>query len=229
MNGLGVAEIAEHYAKIVSSLEEQPILMGHSFGGLIVQLLMDKGLGAAGVSIDGVALKGVLRLPFAALRSASAVLANPLNHLRTVMLSLSEFKYAFANTMPSGAARDAYDRYAIPGPGRPIFQAAFANLDPWSPTKVNRRNHDRAPLLLIAGLEDHQVPASMNREDFNRWQHSASLTDYKEFPLRSHLILAQDGWEEVADYAITWAERSISRTRVKLPDLIEELGYIRSA
>jgi pimeloyl-ACP methyl ester carboxylesterase len=214
--GLGVKEIADHYEKAVRKLEEPPILMGHSFGGLIVQILLDRGLGCAGVSIDGVPPKGVLRLPLAALKAASPVLLNPLNCRRTVALTFEQFRFAFANVMPEEDARAAYERYAVPGPGRPIFQVAFANLNANSATKVNRRNHQRAPLLLIAGSEDHQVPASMNRENLQRYAYSTALTEYKEFPGRSHLIMAQQGWQEVADYAITWAEQNAQLRRMQV-------------
>lgn len=162
--GLGAAEIVDHYAEIVRSLEEPPILVGHSFGGLIVQMLLDRGLCAAGVAIDSVAPRGVLALPFSAIKAASPVLSNPFNYRRTVPLTFEQFRYAFANVMTESDARAAYERYAIPGPGRPIFQAATANLNPRTAAKVNYRNGDRAPLLLIAGSEDHQIPPAVNRE-----------------------------------------------------------------
>ena len=203
--GLGVLEIADHYEKFVRSLPEPPILIGHSFGGLIVEILLDRGLGVAGVAIDATAPKGVYRLPFAQLRAASPVLSNPFNYRRTVMLTLDQFRYAFANTMSEAAARQAYDRDAIPGPGRPLFQAAFANFLPNAATKVDYLNGKRAPLLLIGGAEDHTVPASVCRSAFRKYRSARAVTEYKEFPGRCHLLITQDGWEEVADYAITWA------------------------
>ena len=202
--GLGVLEIADHYEKFVRSLPEPPILIGHSFGGLIVEILLDRGLGVAGVAIDATAPKGVYRLPFAQLRAASPVLSNPLNYRRTVMLTLDQFRYAFANTMSEAAARQAYDRDAIPGPGRPLFQAAFANFLPNAATKVDYRNGKRAPLLLIGGAQDHTVPASVCRSAFRKYRSARAVTEYKEFSGRCHLLITQDGWEEVADYAITW-------------------------
>ena len=203
--GLGVLEIADHYEKFVRSLPEPPILIGHSFGGLIVEILLARGLGVAGVAIDATAPKGIYRLPFAQLRAASPVLSNPLNYRRTVMLTLDQFRYAFANTMSEAAARQAYDRDAIPGPGRPLFQAAFANFLPNAATKVDYRNGKRAPLLLIGGAQDHTVPASVCRSAFRKYRSARAVTEYKEFPDRCHLLITQDGWEEVADYAITWA------------------------
>jgi len=204
--GLGLLEIASHYKKLVRSLNEPPILMGHSMGGLIVQMLLDRGLGTAGVSINGTAPKGVFRLPFSVIKAANPVLSNPLNYWRCKALTFDQFRYAFANTMAEKDARTAYDNDVIPGPGRPIFQAALANFNPWAVTKINHRKNDRAPLLLIAGAEDHLVPPILNRINHRLYQHSAAKTDYKEFSKRSHLIIAQEGWQEVADYALTWAQ-----------------------
>ena len=205
--GLGVTEIANHYDRFVRTLDEPPILMGHSFGGLVVQMLLDRGLGAVGVAIDPAPPKGILRLPWSAVRASSAVLSNPLNLRRTVALSFAQFRYAFANTMSEADARAAYERYAVPGPGRPVFQAALANLRPWaSPTAVNFRNADRAPLLLIAGADDHQIPAAVVHDNYRKYDRSEAVTDFKEFARRSHLIIAQPRWEEVAAYALSWAK-----------------------
>jgi pimeloyl-ACP methyl ester carboxylesterase len=204
--GLGVLEIADHYEKIMETLGEPPILMGHSFGGLIVQILLDRGFGAAGVAIDPVAPRGVFRLPLSALKAASAVLANPLNVMRVVHLSFKQFHYAFANNLSEEKARVFYDRYIIPGPGRPIFQVAAANLTPHAATRVNYGNTSRAPLLLIAGGQDNQIPVSMIKENFRRYAGSTATTAFKEFRRRSHLIALQDGWQEVAEYALSWAE-----------------------
>jgi len=204
--GLGVIEITDHYEQIIKSLDEPPIIMGHSFGGLIVQILLDRGLGAAGVGIDAVAPKGVFRLPFSALKAASGVLLNPLNYNRVPPFTFEQFRYAFGNNVSNEQARTFYERYAIPGPGRPIFEVATANLNPRAATKVNYGNGKRTPLLLIAGSEDHQVPVSMIRENFKRYARSTAITGFKEFPRRSHLIAIQDGWQEVAEYALSWAQ-----------------------
>ncbi len=207
--GLGVVEIADHYEQFIKSLDGPPIIMGHSFGGLIVQILLDRGLGAAGVGIDSVAPKGVSRLPFSALKAASGVLSNPLNYRRVPPFTFRQFRYAFGNNVSEEDARKFYERYAIPGPGRPIFQVATANLNPRAATKVNYGNSRRAPLLLLAGSEDHQVPVSMVRENVRRYVRSMATTVFKEFPGRSHLIAIQDGWQEVAGYALSWAESQI--------------------
>ena len=210
--GLGVLEIVQHYEAVVRTLPEPPILIGHSFGGLIVQMLLDRGLGAAGVSLDGTVPKGILTLPFSVLKAASPVLGNPLNYWRTVMLTFEQFRYAFANTMSEAAARGAYEHHAIPGPGRPIFQAAFANFVPGAATTVNRRNRARTPLLLIAGSEDHLVPPTLNRINYRKYSGSGAVTDYQEFAGRSHLLIAQEGWQEVAEFALGWAKAKATLT-----------------
>ena len=215
--GVGVQEIADHHEKFLRTLDEPPILMGHSFGGLIVQILLDRGLGAAGVAIDPAPPKGILRLPLPALRSANAILSNPFNVGRTVMLTFEQFVYGFANVMSERDARAAYERYAVPGPGRPVFQVALANLNPWSTaTRVDFRNADRAPLLLIGGSEDHQVPISLVRDQYKKHARSEAGTDFKEFPNRSHLICGQEGWQEVAQYALSWARTKVVQTTLSL-------------
>lgn len=203
--GLGVREIADYYERYVKGLDEAPILMGHSFGGLIVQILLDRGLGVAGVAIDSVAPQGVLDLPLPMLRSASPVLSNPFNYLSTVELTFEQFRYAFANNLSEEEARRVYQEQTIPGPGKPVFQAALANVTPGAVTRVDFRNAYRAPLLLIAGSDDHQVPASLNRSNFKKYAGSGAVTAFKEFPHRDHLIVAEEGWQEVADYALSWA------------------------
>jgi alpha-beta hydrolase superfamily lysophospholipase len=207
MNGLGVVEVADHYETLIRSLDTAPILMGHSFGGLLVEILLDRGLGSVGVAIHPAPPKGVLRLPISALRSAFPVLSNPANRKRTVSLTPEQWHYSFTNTMSEDDSRAAYSRYHVPAPGRPLFQAATANLSPGAATKVNFGNDDRAPLLLIAGGADHTVPASLVRENLKRYRKSTAVTDLQEYPDRSHFTAGSPGWEEVADYALGWAER----------------------
>ena len=206
--GLGLREIVDHYAGIIQALSRPPILVGHSIGGLVVQLLIDRGLGRAGVAIDSATPKGVYPLPWSVLRSGWPVLGNPLNYWRTVALTFEEFHYAFANIMPESGTRVAYERYAVPGPGRPLFQVASGNFNPWAANRINFRNHDRAPLLLIGGSEDHIVPARLNRINFRLYRHSNAQTGYKEFTHRSHFIVGQTGWREVAEFALTWVEEA---------------------
>jgi pimeloyl-ACP methyl ester carboxylesterase len=214
--GLGLLEVFEHYEKFVLSLDEAPILIGHSFGGLAVQVLLDRGLGAAGVSIDGTPPKGILPLPFSVIKAANPVLSNPFNYWRTVALTFEQFRYTFAHTMPEPDARAAYARNAIPAPGRTVFQSAFGNLTPHAATTVNHLNNHRAPLLLIAGGSDHLVPPILNRINHQKYAKSRAVTEYKEFPGRSHLIVAQDGWEEVAAFALDWAQAAIRQAAPEL-------------
>ena len=205
LDGLGVAEVVSHYERIVRDLDAPPIIMGHSLGGLIVQLLLDRGLGAAGVAIAAVPPKGVLGRSVAALRAAGPVLRNPANCSRTVALTFEQFDSAFANAMDLQDARAAYDRYAVPGPGRPVFQAALASLVPWSTDTRVDFGRGRPPLLFIAGQDDHQVPASLVRAARRKYGWSGGRTDLQEFAGRSHLIIAQAGWREVARFALDWS------------------------
>lgn len=204
---LGIGEIVDHYAGIVSGLDRPPIIMGHSFGGAFTEILLDRGLGAAGVAIDAAAVKGITKLPLSTLRSAWPALKNPANRHRTVMLAPDEFHYAFTNTLSEDESAQVYERYAAPGPGRVLFQGALANFNPRSPAKVDFGNADRAPLLLISGGDDHVVPAVVDAQAAKRYAKSDALTEYREFPGRSHYTIGQPGWEDVADYAIQWAEQ----------------------
>jgi alpha-beta hydrolase superfamily lysophospholipase len=211
--GLGLTEIVDHYDGIIRQLERAPIIMGHSFGGAIVQLLLDRGAATVGVAIDPAPVKGVLRLPLPALRSAFPVLRNPANRNRAVPLTPAEFHYGFTNTLTEDESQAVYERQHVPGPGRLIFQAATANLNPHAATKVDLHNDDRAPLLVIGGGSDHTVPPSLSREVAKRQSKSKALTGYREFPGRSHYTLGQDGWEEVADYALEWARNPAATER----------------
>jgi pimeloyl-ACP methyl ester carboxylesterase len=202
---LGIEEIVDFYDGIIRGLDEPPIIMGHSFGGAFTEVLLDRGLGAAGVAIDAAGVKGILALPLSELRVGFPVLRNPANYGRAVMLSPEEFQYAFGNTLSDEASLAAYKRYAVPGPGRVLFQGALANLNPHAATKVDFRNANRAPLLLIAGGADHTAPAVVDRQTADRYAKSEAVTAYQEFPRRSHWTIAEPGWEEVADYALSWA------------------------
>ena len=209
---LGIQEIVDHYAAIIRELDRPPIIMGHSFGGAFTQILLDRGLGAAGVAIDSAAVKGVLTLPWSTLKSVFPVLKNPANYHKAVALSFEEFRYAFTNTLSEEESQAAYERYAVPGPGRVLFQAALANFNPRATTSVDFHNDDRAPLLFIAGGKDHVSPAAINEENARHYHKSKAVTVYEEFPLRSHFTLGEEGWEQVADYALSWAvENAVSR------------------
>lgn len=201
---VGVVEVVEHYEQIIRDLDRPTIIMGHSFGGAVTQILLGRGLGVAGVAIDSAPIKGIFRLPWSSVKASFPVLKNPANRHKAVMLTFEEFHWAFANTLTDEQAKTAYERYAIPGPGRPIFQAAFANLTPNAATTVEFPD-ERAPLLLIAGGEDHIAPPALTKSNVKVQHKSKAITAYKEFPGRSHFILGQEGWEEVADFALDWA------------------------
>jgi pimeloyl-ACP methyl ester carboxylesterase len=205
LNGLGLGEIVDHYEAIVRGLDRPPLIMGHSFGGLVCELLLDRGLGAAGVAISPAQVKGVLRLPPAQLRATFPVLRSPANRNRTVALSPEQFRYSFANTMAEDEARAVYDRFHVPGPGRMIFDAAVANFNPRAANKVDFRNDDRPALLIIGNELDHTVPASVCRAAAERLARSRAVVDYEQFAGRPHFAGAP-GWEAVADYALDWAD-----------------------
>jgi alpha-beta hydrolase superfamily lysophospholipase len=202
---LTVGAIADHYERIVRDLDRPPMLIGHSFGGLFVQLLLQRGLGAAGVAIASAQVKGVLRLPLSTIRATLPVLRNPANRHRAVPLTPEQFHYAFTNTMSAAESRAAYERYHVPAAGGVLFEGALANLRPGAATKVDFANPNRAPLLFLAGGADRIIPPAVNRENARRYRRSSALTAYREFPGRSHFTVGQPGWEEVADYALSWA------------------------
>jgi pimeloyl-ACP methyl ester carboxylesterase len=205
--GLGVTEVVDHYEGIIRGLDRPPIVMGHSFGGLMAQILLDRGLGAAGVAIDPAPVKGIFILPLSTIKVALPALSNPANNHRAVPLTHEQFHYAFTSNLTEAESRPIFERYAVPGPDHLLFQASFANFNPHAATAVNVHNDTRAPLLLVAGGRDHVVPASVTRANFNLYRKSKAVTDFKEFPERSHFTLGEAGWEAVADYALDWTER----------------------
>jgi pimeloyl-ACP methyl ester carboxylesterase len=206
LKGLGIGEIVEHYEQLVRSLgdPEPPILIGHSFGGLFTQILLDRGLGAAGVAIDSAPPRGIWPFEPSAFRALGGALLRSLFGTRVVHWSFGEFRYGFVHTLPEAEARDAYDRHVVPESGRIFFQGALAPIDPRSPTRVNFSNGTRAPLLLIAGEKDHVVPPVVNRRNHHAYRRSTARTDFREFPGRVHWIIAQDGWQEVAEHIAGW-------------------------
>jgi pimeloyl-ACP methyl ester carboxylesterase len=204
MDGVGLAEVADHYEKIIRELPGTPIIMGHACGGILVQMLLDRGLGRAGVAIGSAPVKGVYGLPWSTVRAGLPVLRNPASRKRTVELTARQWRYAFANTLTAEQSQAAYDRYCVPAAGRPLWQSVLANFMASPATKVDPRKDDRAPLLFIAGGEDHTAPASLNEANLRLYRNSAAMTDYRIFPGRPHFIGAP-GWEEVADYALAWA------------------------
>ncbi len=207
LEGLGIGEIADHYEAIVRNLDTPPIIVGHSFGGLVAQILLDRGLGVAGVGVCASPFRGMLGLPYSTVRVAmSGGLKNPFGKHRAVMLSPEQFHYAFTNTLDAAEAAEVYERLPIPGPARTLFQAAFANLNPRTPIKVNYKNDDRAPLLLVSAGKDHIIPASTSKAAYRLHSKSSAKTELVEYSDRGHEIVGERGWEEVADHAINWAE-----------------------
>ena len=203
---LGVREVFDHLAEVIDALDTKPIIMGHSFGGAFVQLLLDAGYGAVGVSIDGAAVKGVKALPFSKIKATFPVLHNPANRDRAVPITEKDFHYAFTNNLSADESNAVYDRYAVPVSGRILFQGGFANFTPHAATTYNFANDDRAPLLFISGGNDHILPPAVQRENFEKnAKHSEAITAYKLFPGRSHYTCGEDGWEAVADFALDWA------------------------
>ena len=205
LEGLGITEVVDHYDRIIRGLDQPPIIIGHSFGGLFTQLLLDRGLGAAGVAIGTAVPKGVRTLPFSLIRSAWPALRNPANLRKAVPLTAEQFHYRFTNTQSKADSDAVYQRFYIPGTARPFFQAALANLNPKAVTRVDYRNPARPPMLFITGSEDHISPPSINRANLKRQQRAKSATEYTEYPGRAHFIAGQDGWEAVADHALAWA------------------------
>lgn len=202
---LGVTEVVEHYERIVRELDKPPIIIGHSFGGLITEILLDRGLGAAGVALDPAPVKGIFVLPFASLKSALPGLKNPFEQHRAVALTLEQFHYGFTNHLSEEESAPIYERYAVPGPNHVLFQASLANFNPHAATTVNFHNDNRAPLLLVGGGRDHTVPASVTKANYELFRKSRAVTEYKEYPERTHWTIGQDGWESVADFALGWA------------------------
>jgi pimeloyl-ACP methyl ester carboxylesterase len=207
IEALTIPAVVEHLENIVGELDRAPIIMGHSAGGLFTQILLDHGYGAAGVAIDSAPAEGVRVTPVSQIRVFFPILRNPANRHRAVGFTKEQFHYAFANTLSREDSDEVYERYHIPAPGSFVWAGPLANFTPGhQDVYVNFRNEDRAPLLFIAGGEDNLMPPSVNQSNAKHYRHTNSVTDYKEFPGRSHYTVGQDGWEEVADYALEWAE-----------------------
>ncbi|MFD6444852.1 alpha/beta hydrolase [Promicromonospora sp. NPDC060204] len=206
MEKLGIEELVEHYQEIIGTPEIKPIIVGHSFGGLIAQELLANGFAAAAVAIDPAGIKGVKALPLAQLRSALPVLRNPANLHRAVSLTSKEFKYAFGNTLTVEESDALHEAWTIPGPGKTIFQEASANISPHSPTTVDTQLADRGPLLLTSGTEDHVVPLEVTKEVFQMYEKGPSDTELHIFEGRGHSLTIDSGWKDVADVALTWLE-----------------------
>lgn len=203
----GIEDIVEHYRAVIGRLARKPILVGHSFGGLFVEKLLGEDLAVAAIAIDAAQIKGVLRTPLSALRATLPVFKNPANKHRTVTLTPDQFRYAFGNAVSEEESNQLYDRWAVPGPARPLFEAAMANFSLHAPSRVATENAERGPLLLIMGGEDHTVPESITKATAKKYRHSPAETDTIEFTDRGHSLTIDGGWREVADASLTWLEK----------------------
>jgi pimeloyl-ACP methyl ester carboxylesterase len=200
----GIDDVTRHYQAIIDTLAARPILIGHSFGGMIAEKLLGLDYGAAAIGIDAAQIKGVLPLPLSALHSTLPVFKNPANKHKAVSLTAEQFRYSFANAVSEEESSALYERWAIPAPGKPLFEAAAANFSLHSPAKVNTDNEGRGPLLLIMGGRDHTVPEAITKATVKQYRHSSAVTELEEFSDRGHSLTIDSGWREVADVCLAW-------------------------
>ena len=205
-----IGEVADHYASVIGALDKRPAVIGHSFGGLLAQMVAGRGLSAVTVAVDAAPFRGVLPLPISALRSSKPVLENPRNKHRAIPLTYDQFRYVFANAVSEDEAKELFDTYAVPAPGEPLFQAAFANLNPWTEAKVDHENPDRGPMLIVSGEKDHTVPRAISDATFKKQQKNKGVTEFVEIPGRGHALTIDSGWREVADTALGFVKRFVS-------------------
>jgi pimeloyl-ACP methyl ester carboxylesterase len=204
-----VGQVADHYGDVIGKLEKKPAVIGHSFGGLLTQIVAGRGLSSASVAIDPAPFRGVLPLPISALRSAAPVLGNPANYNRAVPLTYEQFRYGFANAVSEDEAKELYETYAVPASGAPLFQAATANLNPWTEAKVDTDNPDRGPLLIVSGEKDHTVPWAIANASYKQQADNTGVTEIVEMPNRGHALTIDSGWREVADTALGFVKRFV--------------------
>lgn len=201
---LGIRQIVDHYERIVLGLEEPPILVGHGLGGLVVQALLDRGLGTCGVAVASAPIRGIWTLPYIKMRVVTPQIFATRLHGRCVNLTPGQFHQGFMNNASRDEAIRTYERYVVPGPSRVLLQAELANFNPFADTSINVRRNSRAPLLMIAASQDRLSPPSMVKANVRAYRGSIAITEYREFPGRAHFLIAQGGWQEVADHAIDW-------------------------
>ena len=204
-----VGQVAQHFEDVIGELKKKPVVLGHSFGGLLTQILAGRGVSAASVAIDPAPFRGVLPLPISSLKSAFPVLGNPLNHGRAVPLTYEQFRYAFGNAVTEDEARELYNTYAVPAAGAPLFQAATANLNPWTEVKVKTKNPERGPLLIVSGELDHTVPWAVANASYKRQRKNEGVTEIVEMPGRGHALTIDHGWREVCDTALAFLQRFV--------------------
>lgn len=202
-----IGDIADHYEAVLKKLKQKPVVIGHSFGGLLTQILAGRGIAAASVAIDPAPFRGVLPLPVSALKSSSPVIGNPLNRHRAVPLTYEQFRYAFANEVSESEAHELFNTYAVPGSGTPIFQAASANLNPWTEAKVDSKAKKRGPLLIISGEKDHTVPWAIANASFKKQKRNDAVTEIVEMKGRGHSLTIDHGWRKVAQTALDFVRR----------------------
>jgi pimeloyl-ACP methyl ester carboxylesterase len=203
----GIDDVANHYASFIDGLPSPPILIGHYFGGLIAEKLLGMDRGAAAIAIDAAQIKGVLQLPLSQLRETLSVFANPANRHKAVSLTAKQFRYSFGNALSEEESSALYERWTIPSPARPLFEAAAAAFSPHSPAKVDTANQDRGPLLLTMGGKDHTVPEAITKSTLKQYRDSDALTDLVEFADRGHSLTIDSGWPEVADACLAWLNK----------------------
>jgi non-heme chloroperoxidase len=202
----GVTEVADSYAAVIKTLAEPPIVIGHSFGGLLAQIILGRGIAAAGIAIDPAPMKGVWQLPLSALKASFPVLGNPFNLKKAISLSFPQFQYGFANAVPEAEAKQLYDQWTIPAPARPLFQAATATFA-GNETKVDTANSTRGPLLITGGEKDHIAPPVLGEASLKKYNKSV-VTEFKLFENRGHSLVVDNGWKEVAEYSLAWLNKN---------------------
>jgi non-heme chloroperoxidase len=202
-----IGQVADHYSEVIGGLTRKPAVIGHSFGGLIAEIIAGRGQSAVTVVIDGAPFRGVLPLPISSLKAAFPVLGNPANRHRAVPLTFDQFRFAFANAVPEDEARQLYDTFVVPASGAPVFEAAAENVNPWTEAKVDTGNPDRGPLLIISGEKDNTVPRAISEAAFVRQLRNPGVTEATEIPNRGHALTIDSGWREVADTALAFITR----------------------
>lgn len=205
-----VGQVADHYANVIGKLKKKPAVIGHSFGGLLTQMVAGRGLSAASVAIDPAPFRGVLPLPLSALKAGAPVLSNPANRNRSIALTYEQFRFAFANAVSPEEAKQLYENFHVPGAGKPLFQAAAANLNPWTEAKVDTKNPNRGPLLIISGEKDNTVPWAIANASYKRQKANPGVTEIVEMPNRGHSLVIDSGWREVAGTALAFVKRFAS-------------------
>src|SRR5205823_10464356 len=205
----GIGQVADHYAGAIRTLTKKPAVIGHSFGGLLAQIIAGRGLAAATVAIDPAPFRGVLPLPISALKSSRPVLGNPANRNHAVPLTYEQFRFAFANAVSEDEAKELYETFAVPASGVPLFQAATANLNPWTEAKVDTKNPERGPLLIIDGEKDNTVPWAIANASYKRQKRNEGVTEIVKIPNRGHALTIDSGWREVADTALAFVKRFV--------------------